>query len=313
MLLIPKQVCIWSKWGNTLFGVRLTPNFLQCVIMCYAQCTRVSFYILENTDLKSRGHSLNRTVVFRRGQVGYFHTEHLPYAIPALFCIITIVAIPPILLLIYPACYKVLALFKLDESRNISRFIPLVKLKPLLDAFQSCFKDNCRFFAGLYFIYRFVLLTSTFASNNRQFYTVLEIQLIVILVLHSLAQPYKKRWHNVLDTLIFANLAIINGITLYNFTCAAYGQDQSVILISVQNVMIFLPIIYVVGYTIVYFVPRIKAVVRRSKSLSKLPNLDDKELPARLIHSNSSSDSDMESSEYHSFQDQEIELQNYTN
>jgi len=97
------------------------------------------------------------------------------------------------------------------------------------------------------------------------------------------------------------------------FTCAAYGHDQSVILISVQNVMIFLPIIYVVGYTIVYFVPRIKAVVRRSKSLSKLPNLDDKELPARLIHSNSSSDSDMESSEYHSFQDQEIELQNYTN
>jgi len=128
-------------------------------------------------------------------------------------------------------------------------------------------------------------------------------------VLHSLAQPYKKWWHNALDTLIFANLAIINGITLYNFTCAAYGQDQSVILISVQNVMIFLPIIYVVGYTIVYFVPRIKAVVIRRKTLSKLPDpLNDDELPARLIHRDSS-DSDIESSEYHSFQDQEIEIE----
>ena len=255
--------------------------------MCYAQCTRVSFYILENTDLKSRGHSLNRTVVFRRGQVGYFHTEHLPYAIPALFCIITIVAIPPILLLIYPACYKVLALFKLDESRNISRFIPLVKLKPLLDAFQSCFKDNCRFFAGLYFIYRFVLLTSTLAANLKQFYTVLEIQLIVILVLHSLAHPYKKQWHNALDTLIFANLAIINGMTLYNFSYAAdmHNRDQNIIDVvsSIQLVLIYLPMMYMVGYVVVYFVLGIKAVVVRTTAPSKSSNpLNDYSLPARL-------------------------------
>ena len=30
VLLTPKQVCIWSKWGNTIFGVQLTPNILQC-------------------------------------------------------------------------------------------------------------------------------------------------------------------------------------------------------------------------------------------------------------------------------------------
>ena len=282
------------------------------LIMCYAQCTKVSFYILEHTDLMSRGHSYNRTVVFYQGRMEYFHKEHLPYAIPALFCLITIVAIPPILLLIYPVCYKILALLKLDESRYISRFIPLAKLKPLLDAFQSCFKDNCRFFAGLYFIYRFVLLTSSFASDLRQFYTVLEIQLIVILVLHSVAQPYKKPWHNALDTLIFGNLAIINGITLYNFTSGAYSHDQINTLISIQLVLIILPMIYMAGYLIAYFAPKIKTVVRRSKSPSKSPSsLDDNELPARLLRSNSS-DSDMESSEYLSFQDQEIELQKYT-
>ena len=230
-----------------------------------------------------------------------------------LFFIVTIVVIPPILLLIYPVGYKILALFKLDESniiRYISRFIPLVKLKPLLDAFQSCFKDNCRFFAGLYFIYRFVLLTSTFAANRRQFYTVLEIQLIVILVLHSLAQPYKKQWHNALDTLIFANLAIINGITLYNFTQLEADQEDVIDVVgSIQLVLIYLPMIYMVGYVVAYFIPRIKAVVIRRKTLSKLSNpLNDDELPARLIHRDSS-DSDIESSEYHSFQDQEIEIE----
>ena len=135
----------------------------------------------------------------------------------------------------------------------------------------------------------------------------------MILVLHSLAQPYKKRWHNVLDTLIFANLAIINGMTLYNFTSAAYDHNQNITFISIQHVLIYLPMMYMFGYMIAYFAPRIKAVVKRSKS-PKLPNLlDDEELPARLIRRDSSSDSDMESSEYHSFQDQEIELQNYKN
>jgi len=37
------------------------------------------------------------------------------------------------------------------------------------------------------------LLTSSFAANHRQFYTVLETQLIVILFLHSLVQSYKKQ------------------------------------------------------------------------------------------------------------------------
>ena len=285
------------------------------LIMCYAQCTKVSFYILEHTDLSSRGHVYNRNVVFRQGNIVYFHKEHLPYAIPALFCLIIIVALPPILLLIYPVCYKVLALFKLDESKYthyISKFVPLSKMKPLLDSFQSCYKDNCRFFAGLYFVYRFVLMASFISTNDpSKFYTILEIQLIVILGLHSLAQPYKKQWHNVLDTLIFVNLATINGLTLYNYTRASSGMNfQHIIEVvsSIQLVLIYIPIIYMVGYVVAYFVPRIKAAVMRNKTPSKSPNpLDDNELPARLIHSDS--DSDMEGSEYCSFKDQDIELQ----
>ena len=288
------------------------------LIMCYAQCTKVSFNILEYTGLCSRGYQYNRTVVFRQGEVSYFSKEHLPYALPALFCLVTIVAIPPILLISYPLCYKILALFKLSESkytRYVSKFIPLLKLKPLLDSLQSCFKDNLRFFAGLYFVYRFTLLATSFTSSLGLFYTVLEIQLIVMLAIHSLAHPYEKQWHNILDTLIFADLAIINGMTFYNYTRVSSGLDYQHILgitISIQLVLIYLPMLYIVGYVAVYTVSTIKGIVMRNKKQFNPPDLlDDDELPARLTHSNSSSDSEATESEYHSFQDQQIKLQDF--
>ena len=288
------------------------------LIMCYAQCTKVSFTILDYTDLASRGYKYNRTVVFRQGEVEYFSKEHLPYALPALFCLATIVAIPPILLIIYPLCYKVLALFNLSESKYIgyvSKFIPILKLKPLLDSFQSCFKDNLRFFAGLYFVYRISLLATSFTSGLGQFYTVLEIQLIVMLAIHSLAQPYEKRWHNILDTLFIADLAIINGMTFYHYTRVSSGLDYQHILVvttSIQLVLIYLPMFYMVGYVAVYIAPKIKSVVMRNK-LNQPDLLDDDELPARLTHYNFSSNSEAKESEYHSFQDKEIKLQNLNN
>ena len=289
------------------------------LIMCYAQCTKVSFTILEYTDLASRGYKYNRTVVFRQGEVEYFSKEHLPHALPALFCLATIVAIPPILLIIYPLCYKVLALFNLSESkytRYVSKFIPLLKLKPLLDSFQSCFKDNLRFFAGLYFVYRISLLATSFTSSLGLFYTVLEIQLVVMLAIHSLAHPYEKRWHNILDTLFIADLAIINGMTFYHYTRASSGLDYQHILVvttSIQLVLIYLPMFYMVGYVAVYIASKIKSVAMRNKKQLNPPDLDDDELPARLTHSSSSSDSEATESEYHSFQDKEIKLQHFSN
>ena len=136
-----------------------------------------------------------------------------------------------------------------------------------------------------------------------------------MLTIHSLAHPYEKQWHNLLDTLIFADLAIINGVTFYNYTRVSSGLDYQHILeitISIQLVLIYLPMLYMVGYVAVHIVPKIKGVVMRNKKQVDPPDLlDDDELPARLTHSNSSSDSEATESEYHSFQDQQIKLQDF--
>ena len=281
------------------------------LVMCYARCTKVSLLILDSADLTSRGQRYVSKVVFRQGNVDYFSKGHLPYAVPALACLATIVALPPILLLVYPVCYKILALFHLDDSRFLhftSRFVPLAKLKPFLDSFQSCFKDNYRFFAGLYFVYRLVLFaTASIVTSFTRLYMLMEVELILFLAFHALAQPYKKRWQNILDCLLFTNLAIVNGLTLYNYTRASNPShvdlQQTIYTISsIQLVLIYLPMIYMVGYVTCHLLSGIKAVLltKKHKNDNSQPQ-DSIELPARLIHSDSS-DSEREDLEYQQYQ-----------
>ena len=249
-------------------------------IMCYSQCARVSTQILEPSYIYFQGPEFVSTVLFRSGDLHPFAPCHLPYALPALFFVVVVVVLPPLLLLLYPLSCKVLAVCHLNETRVVnvlSRMVPL----QLLDAFQGCYRDNYRFVAGLYFVYRnspFLLYATT--ESLSQYYIQLEILFVLVLAVHAILQPYKKRCHNIIDSLLFANLAIINGITLYNFTRDDYNgtlhdQRNIVICLSLQLCFIYLPLIVMIGYIVVVNIKRWrKASVSESDSLS-----DDDEFP----------------------------------
>ena len=135
----------------------------------------------------------------------------------------------------------------------------------------------------------------------------MEVELILFLSFHALAQPYEKSWHNILDNLLFTNLAVINGMTLYNYTRASdpFGpnyQRNIDVVSSIQLVLIYLPMIYMVGYATCHLLSGLKAVLLARKHKNSTPNLsqpqDDSELPARLIYS----DSEEDNFDYHRFQ-----------
>ena len=199
----------------------ITHGLSAFLVMVYAQCATISFEILAFTYLYSKGHVYNRTVVTYLGDISYFHPRHLPYAIPALFCLIFVVVLPTIILLLYPSCFKVISAFHLGDYKCGSwmlQKIPHAYLKPFADSLQSCFKDNLRFFAGLYFVYRLALLISWVTSSLiTQRLMLLQFLFTSMLLVHSIFQPYRKRFHNILDSLVFFILSVINGITLYNY------------------------------------------------------------------------------------------------
>ncbi len=237
------------------------------LVMSYSECTRVTLMILTTGTLtvgpiKSIYTSYKyESVAFYNGNFQYMSPEHLKYALPAIVFLLTLVALPPILLIVYPLCYKLFALLKIDESKFVKivcQVIPLEKIKPLFDSIQSEFKDQYRFFAGLYFIYRLTTsLTFTFVSALKTYYSATCVQLTVMLVLHAICCPYKERWHNVLDALMFADLAVINAISSFNY--ASSNQSVIVNLAGLQCGLILLPLIYFVVYTIYNIVMKIKA------------------------------------------------------
>ena len=203
--------------------------------------------------------------VWLSGEVEIFSNEHLPYAFPALLCLLTLGSIPPVLLLVYPLNSKVTAkikeVFHLEFNNSshpkIFHFSGKLSLmlKPFLDTFQGCFKDHLRFFAGLYFIYRWVgLLVYAISPNLSGFYATLQAVLTFILMLHAIAQPYENRWHNVVDSLLLADLTLINGFTGFNYyytrVTANEVRNQQVLdaTSSIQLILIYLPILSMAVY-----------------------------------------------------------------
>ena len=227
-------------------------------IICYSQSITVSSALLSSAELwqKQRSSLVISRKVWHNGNIDFFSSSHLPYAIPALLCILLIGILPPVLLLTYPSFNKLLSFAGLEDSRAISilsRVFPVGSLKPVLDSFQGCFKDNMRFFAGLYFVYRWIapIINSTTSSLGTTYITS-EFFLFFMLLLHAIFQPYSRRSYNVIDTLLFANLFLINSLTcihVYLFLSQeSKRQIHKIVEITaaVQMILIYLPILIAV-------------------------------------------------------------------
>ncbi len=249
------RVC--SCHSCPLRGSSILHGMSAFLIISYAQCAKVSFQILSGTELRGRGLSSQREVVFLSGTTVFFSKDHFPYAIPAIFVLLTICTIPTVLLLAYPTVNKFWSLFDREGCLELTRSVRIAgrccriyRLKPFLDCFQGCFKDNFRFFAGLSFVYRLAISAAfAFTSSGIAFYVGLEVVVVCILAIHAVAQPYKKRIYNIIDALIFADLAVINGISLYNFYWSQYQsthEQNLVVAASIQVVLIYIPILYVI-------------------------------------------------------------------
>ena len=168
-------------------------------------------------------------------------------AIPIFIAVFPIIILPPILLFVYPLYYKVFRIFRIHESKFLTtscKVIPLERFRPFFDSFQSCFKDDHRFFAGLYFSYRFlILLIFSCSRSMMMFYTLVQTSLILMLSLHCWVQPYKSTWHNKLDSYFFCTLVVINSIIIYMWTWTNKDHnDAKFIARGIHVLLAYLPL-----------------------------------------------------------------------
>ena len=253
-----------GKWCRiTTMKASVIHGISTFLILCYSQCIRISLNLLDNFSLHTkRGSDINVSWrVWLNGDMVYFSRKHMLYALPAFVSLLTIGIVPPILLLAYPLCNRLLAFFSIEDSKIVnylSEKVRISSLKPLLDTFQGSFKDNLRFFAGLYFIYRWIAQTISVAPSTgfSQYDLYTNCVLTVILALHSLCQPYAQRAHNIIDSLLLADLTLITAISFFHLYVVRTKVGRETVVDNItgsavlQLALMYLPLVVMLGYVV---------------------------------------------------------------
>ena len=327
LILIASVIWIMNKCGGRCCGkyCRITTvkssvihGISSFLVICYTQCVRISMNLLNPVHFNVEvGHYTPPPRVWYNAEIEYFRYKHLKYALPALFCLLTIGIFPPALLLSYPLLNRVTAFFGCDDIRLMgffSRKLSISYLKPLLDSFQSCFKDNMRFFAGLYFLYRMVILfIYAITVSYNDYYTAVSGALLVMLVLHTICQPYVNRVHNIIDALLFANLILISEFSFYSYHSVHYLRGvehlKMTFVAVLQLILIYLPLIMLGVYALVVLCKRIaksKPIVSTERAI-KL-----REFIHTISNENEGSDSDEVELTHDQLMDEDVEYNTNT-
>ena len=251
------RLCLVSKSSKFLrkqrrsIGEAILPAFASFLLLSYTKFSTVSAYIVTTRPLTNENSTQNQhNLVYLAGQFTYSSPAYYPYLTAAIFVFCTFVAIPPLLLLDFPLRGVE---WVVSKSRLLERVYPSVSIHILLDTFQGCFRENMRFFAGLYFLFRLVLNVSyMFCSTWSQQFFVQQIACTVMVVLVALCRPYKWVFLNGVDILIFTNLAVLNSISHYFFQVFQSSEDQSppLFVFIFQYVLVFLPLLYMLTYIV---------------------------------------------------------------
>ena len=266
------------KCGRRNIRGSIVNGLTAFLILCYFHCLIITLRILIPSYVMGEGEKTLKTVPLYNGDLSYMSGGHLKYVIPAIICLIVIVLPPPIILLSEPLLVKVSGTLNMKRNAVTYTLHRLrMKLKPFLDSFQGCFKDNCRCFAGLFFLYRILLVLIPIYMPGSTFWSIItkEIILFSILFFHCLFFPFEKKWHNHLKTFLLIDLLMINTFQLAPLT---YNNTGIVTMAVFQLVLMSLPLIYSMACIGYFFYS--KYFVKKTEFSSII---DDDSLPHRLL------------------------------
>ena len=173
--------------------------------------------------------------------IEYFHGRHLAYGIVALLCAVIVAVGLPFLLILEPF---------------LNRKIDFIKIKPLLDQFQGCYKDQYRCFAGYYMICRLVIITILIInSSNITSYMLIAVCGIISLV-HVLVKPYNNKLLNRFDSIILQLIILITALPLFD-------DIDSSLVITVTFVLVILPLLNFIAMILFLNKNNIKKIITR--------------------------------------------------
>jgi hypothetical protein len=232
----------------------LLPAFAVFILLSYTKLSLTSSYLVGSWNLiDENGKKIYPARVYYAGQLVVSAPKYIhAYLVPALFIFITFVGFTPLLLLFYPL--KAIELC-LSRIHFLWRFYPIDKVNFFLDTFQGCYRNNMRFFPGIYFLFRLAInFVYLFTRSWVQQFMGQQIACVIMITLIAVFRPYNKENNlfNYVDTLIFADLAVLNALSQYMYTSSRNGLPPSLSTFVLQYILVFLPLVYMLMYILWY-------------------------------------------------------------
>ena len=213
----------------TKYSLRFTLFVGRCIIRVICLLLLLSYTSLASTSLQ-----LLRPLTFKdvdevrtysSPDIKYFTGRHLVYAIVAILCEVIIVIGLPLFLLLEPF---------------LRRRVNLIRIKPLLDQFQGCYKDKYRWFAAYYLICRQVIILIVYVGNGNYYYMLYGLQTVCVIIamIHGWVQPYKYNLLNGLDEVILLILVLVVNLNIFSLSSFIPTNYLSVVLIILPLLLI---------------------------------------------------------------------------
>ena len=243
-------ICVWRPFHMCFarFRRRWNPKgsvintFAAFLLLSYSKLLTVSYSLLDaNYLFNNRGERVGQVVLYYNASIEYFSREHLPFALLAICVLLVFVIFPLLLLLLYP-------MRPFQRCLGYCTRIRWQFLHTFADAFQGCYKNGTngtrdyRYFAGLYLLFRAVLLVG-FISLNKYMTLWLVIVLIPVVVslLFAHFRPYKNDYFNIINSLDFAIFALSTFMIMYSVYI-------KYIPIQLLYLTLLLPLLYFISF-----------------------------------------------------------------
>ena len=209
------------------FSRRLTLFLSRAVLHAICLLLLLSYSSIASTSLllvrAIRFTSVDKVYSYLSPDIEYFHGRHLAYGLIALVIGLIFVIGLPLLLLLEPF---------------VNSKINFIKIKPLLDQFQGCYKDRFRYFASFFMIFRLMILSILAINETNLFitlYSLLGVCLIMILI-HVTAKPYNNNVVNFFDSFMLLILVLVIALqmieTYHGFSSnSALGIDFALVVL----------------------------------------------------------------------------------
>ena len=234
-----------KKDGNSLIHAFVAFILLSYTKLAITSMKMVAVQILFNEN----GNGASNLRLYFAGHLTFFSTKYFfPYGLVAILVLVFFVLPPPLFLLGLPQLVDKL----LDKERFscLRRVWPTITIHIFLDAFQGFYKPNRRPFAGIYFVFRLVILLCAISTVTQlSEFLIQQFLITIMIVLLAVFRPYQKEVFNIIDIAIFLNLTVINLLSTYVYTRRSITLSEDFyVYYVIQYCLIWLPLVYMLSY-----------------------------------------------------------------